>query len=57
MLCARCSEVIQGRPIKEGSEFFCSLECANRTSGLEFDEQDEYYDEGDLEGMCAEEDE
>jgi len=57
MLCARCSEVIQGRPIKEGSEFFCSLECANRTSGLEFDEQDEYYDEGDLEGMYAEEDE
>jgi hypothetical protein len=57
MLCARCSEVIQERPINEGSEFFCSLECANRTSGLEFDEQDEYYDEGDLEGMYAEEDE
>jgi hypothetical protein len=57
MLCARCCEVIQGRPVKEGNEFFCSLECANQTSGLEFDEQDGYYDETDLEGMYAEEDE
>ena len=57
MLCARCGETIRGRPVKEGNEFFCSLECANRLSGLESDEQDGYYDEGALEGMCAEEDE
>ncbi len=57
MLCAICREVIQGRPVKEGNEFFCSLECANRSSGLETDEQDGYYDEGDLEGMHTEEDE
>lgn len=57
MLCAKCGEEIKGRPVKEGSEFFCSLECANQASGLESDEQDGYYDEGDLEGMYAEEDE
>lgn len=57
MLCARCGEVIQGKPVKEGYEFYCSLECANQTSGLESDEQDGYYDEADLEGMYAEEEE
>jgi hypothetical protein len=56
MLCARCGEMIQGRPVKEGNEFFCSLECANQSSGLESDEQDGYYDEADLEGMYEEED-
>ena len=48
MQCAMCHEEIKGRAIKQGDEYFCSLECANQTSGLKPEEED-YYDENDIE--------
>lgn len=56
MHCAYCSEKIVGRPIKQGGEFFCSLECANLASGIDPEEAEGYYEE-DLLGELYEPDE
>ena len=57
MRCAHCGEEIFNRPVKQGDEHYCSLECANRATGWEQEEPDGYYDEADLEGLYEEEDE
>ncbi len=49
--CAFCRDKITGLPIKEGEKVFCSLECANRASGIVPEEADDYFEEGDLEGF------
>ena len=38
MHCANCSEKIMVKPLKQDSELFCSLECANLASGIEPEE-------------------
>lgn len=48
MFCAYCSDKITGYPVKQGSEYYCSLECANLASGIGPDEPVEYYDEEDM---------
>ncbi len=55
MYCAYCNEKIQGRPIRQGGDFFCSLECANSASGVIMEEPEEYYEENELEGLFEEE--
>ncbi len=52
MYCAQCGEKITGKPIKQGGEFYCSLECANLAAGIEPEELDEgYYEEEAVEGF------
>jgi hypothetical protein len=48
MHCAYCSEKIVGRPISQGNDAFCSLECANLASGIDPDEYEEYFVEDDI---------
>ena len=50
MNCSQCGDEITGRPVKQGGEFYCSLECANQASGHNED-QDSFYEESDLEGL------
>ncbi len=45
MYCAQCSEKILGKPIKQGADFYCSLECANLASGIEPTDDEEYFEE------------
>jgi hypothetical protein len=55
MYCAQCSEKFQGKPIRQGNDFFCSLECANLASGLVPEEEtDGYFEEESLEGFSEE---
>ena len=56
MRCAYCNEELIGYKIKQGDEFFCSLECANSASGLvSEDEEEGYYEEAEIEGLYEEE--
>lgn len=55
MFCAQCGEKINGKAIRQGSEYYCSLECANLSSGLEADETEEYFEEDSLEEYFTEE--
>jgi hypothetical protein len=56
MYCAFCNEKISGIPVKQASEFYCSLECANLASGIDPEEAEEYYEEGDLQEYFEEDD-
>ncbi|MFZ5980496.1 MAG: hypothetical protein ACOYVF_07665 [Candidatus Zixiibacteriota bacterium] len=49
MFCSQCGEKILGKPIRQGSEYYCSLECANLASGFEAEETEEYFEEDSLE--------
>ncbi|MFQ5499030.1 MAG: hypothetical protein ACE5FH_05110 [Candidatus Zixiibacteriota bacterium] len=55
MRCSHCKDNITDKPIKQGDEFFCSLECANAASGYVADESEEYFEEHELEGLFEEE--
>ena len=56
MLCSFCGEEIVGKPVKQGGEIYCSLECANQASGI--DEEDEgYFEEDPVDDFYEEEDE
>ena len=60
MRCGHCHDEITGRPIKQGSEYFCSLECANLASGMASGDEEEegYFDEHEIEELSdIEEDE
>lgn len=35
MYCANCSEKIMGDPLRQGSEYYCSVECANIAQGVD----------------------
>lgn len=48
MICPQCNEEINSNSVKQGSEFYCSLECANLAAGYTVDEEDGYYEEDDL---------
>lgn len=56
MNCSQCGEKITGRPVKQGNEYFCSLECANLANGISPDEEEEsYFEEDEIEGLYEEE--
>jgi hypothetical protein len=56
MRCNHCGDEIHGRPVKQGSEYFCSLECANLASGIASEEEEEgYFEENEIEGLYEEE--
>ena len=56
MRCSHCGESINGRPIKQGNEYFCSLECANLAFGISPEEEEGgYYEENEIEGLFEEE--
>ncbi len=55
MFCAQCNEKIQGKPIKQGADYYCSLECANLASGIEGGETEDYYDEESVDEFFDEE--
>jgi len=55
MHCANCSEKILGRPVRQSSDLFCSIECANRAAGIEPEDDDGYYEEDSLEDFFVEE--
>lgn len=48
MYCPQCSEKITSNSVKQGDDFYCSLECANLAAGYEADEEDSYFEEDDL---------
>lgn len=48
MRCSFCNDEIPSSPIKQGDEFYCSLECANQAAGYETDEEDSYFEEDDI---------
>lgn len=54
MFCSQCNEKIVGKPVKQGGDFYCSLECANQASGIEADETEEYFEEEELDEFFKE---
>lgn len=48
MKCMKCKEELSNNPIKQGNEFFCSLECANLAAGYEPDEELSYFEEEEI---------
>ncbi len=45
MCCAQCQEAISRNPIRQGEEFYCSLECANSAAGFDQSSNDGYFEE------------
>ena len=54
MYCAHCSEKIMGDAVKQGAEVFCSDECASLASGLELEEENDYFEEDSIEDFFEE---
>ena len=48
MRCAYCSDEFAGRPVKQGEEIYCSIECANLAAGINEDEDSSYFEEDEL---------
>ena len=57
MHCAQCNDKITGKPIRQGGEYYCSLECANLASGIEPEEDEAYYEEDEIPGLYETEEE
>jgi len=55
MYCAHCNEQFSGKPVRQGGEYYCSLECANLASGIVPDEEDGYFEEAPIEDLYQEE--
>jgi len=55
IFCTQCKEEVMDRPIRQDNELFCSVQCADKASGHDTEEPEEYYDESDLEGLYEEE--
>ncbi|UCC44020.1 MAG: hypothetical protein JSU65_13050 [Candidatus Zixiibacteriota bacterium] len=51
MYCAHCNEKFTGKPVIQGGEYYCSLECANLVSGIVAEEKDEYFEEEPIEDL------
>jgi hypothetical protein len=51
MFCAYCNEKIIGKPIMQGGERHCSLECANLASGIDSEEAEEYFEEEPIQDL------
>lgn len=48
MNCSYCKDAIDLNSIRQGSEMFCSLECANLAAGYDTNSEDSYYEEESL---------
>jgi len=46
--CKKCQDDLASNPIKQGEDFYCSLECANLAAGYETDEELSYFEEDEL---------
>lgn len=58
MFCNQCNEKIVGKPVKQGAEYYCSLECANLASGIDPEEEaEEYFEEDQINNEYFEEEE
>jgi hypothetical protein len=40
MICAFCGDKFNGRPVKQGGQVFCSIECADRAAEIGVEEED-----------------
>lgn len=56
MVCEYCGERFSGRPIKQGDQNFCSIECANFAAEIGT-EEDGYYEEDTLDMDTIDEEE
>ena len=45
MYCPQCSDEISSNSVKQGTEFYCSLECANLAAGYDSEEEESYFEE------------
>ncbi len=57
MQCAQCGDEINGKPVRQDGDIFCSLECAYIAAGLDPEEEEGYYEEDPVEGAFTDEDE
>jgi len=48
MRCKFCNDEVKSSPIKQGDDFYCSLECANQAAGYASEEEDAYFEEDDI---------
>ncbi len=48
MRCQNCQEDLSDNKIKQGDEYYCSLECANLAAGYETDEELSYFEEDEI---------
>jgi hypothetical protein len=48
MNCAFCGEEFSGRPIRQGDQVFCSIECADMAAEIGVDDDSEYFEEDPL---------
>jgi len=55
MICAFCGEEFHGRPVFQGGQNYCSIECANTDADVS-DEEDEYYEEDPLDFNSGDDD-
>lgn len=47
MICAFCGEKFTGKPIKQGGQVYCSIECADMAAEV-VSEDEEYYEDENL---------
>lgn len=59
MICKFCGDEFAGRPVKQGSQLYCSIGCADLAAEMlaDADDEDEYYDEHELEMDVTEDEE
>ena len=48
MNCAFCGEGFIGRPIRQGEQIYCSIECADMAADVGVDEENDYFEEDSL---------
>lgn len=56
MVCEFCGGDFEGRPIRQGDQVFCSIECANMAAQIGA-EEDDYYEEDVLNLSSTDDDE
>lgn len=56
MKCNHCGDQLASDPVRQESEYFCSLECANLASGIDpKDEENGYFEEHEIEELHRDE--
>ncbi|MCX6829794.1 MAG: hypothetical protein NT002_11020 [candidate division Zixibacteria bacterium] len=45
MICAFCGEKFMGKPVKQGGQFYCSIECADMAAEVVSEDEDYEEDE------------
>ncbi len=49
MVCEFCGEEFEGKPVSQGGQIFCSIECADMAADVGTDDDDDdYYEEDEL---------